>query len=127
MGGEKPSSSANSGKKGQWGSCAVENLCLPESLNTEDFKNVLARWLDFRPNKKKIVGDAVKFFQNQVDILATYPADVAKCILEASLSNQWQGLFDPQTRKTISRQGGGNGNEPTSEGHGKYGGVPVTR
>lgn len=70
-------------------------LIIPENLNTPAFTLVWSRWVEFR-KKKKHCKDWTAMFMQQLEWLRQYPVEQAIEIINTSIRNDWQGLFEPK-------------------------------
>lgn len=70
------------------------SLEIPTHLLTDAFEEKWREWIEFRKTVKKSK-NWVRFFKRQLVWLSRYSADVAVVILDKSLVNEYQGLFDP--------------------------------
>lgn len=68
---------------------------IPEVLQNSSFLNAWDEWIAYRKSKKKPLSDAAK--TKQLKLLAQYPSQAVDMI-EASIRNDWQGIFEPKTR-----------------------------
>lgn len=86
---------------------------MPEPLDTPAFREAWARWLQHRIETKhplKAMGQAAL-----IKKLAGWGAEKAIQALEHSMSNGWQGVFDPDTSG-----GKGNGKQTTQRQNNRY-------
>jgi len=81
------------GNKTKRGKAAVL-AAIPPELDTEGFKGVWAKWIDYRKTIKKTL--APQSQEAQLKKLATWGEHQAIESIEASISNGWQGLFEPK-------------------------------
>lgn len=68
-------------------------LSFPQNLRTPQFHETWDKWVPFR-KKIKACRDWVALFQGQLDWLASFPERTAIAILQQSIRNGWQGLFE---------------------------------
>lgn len=66
---------------------------VPQNLRNPEFLEVWGRWIPFR-QKIKGCKDWVALFGEQLKWLGTFPEPTARAILEQSIRNGWQGLFE---------------------------------
>ena len=92
--------------KKQRGGAAV----VPDSLNTPEFVSKWGEWLSYR-KERRLTCTPITIKRQLAKLAAFGPADAIASI-EASLSNGWQGLFEP-------RQGSQNGKRNTTPGPGQ--------
>ena len=59
-------------------------------------------WIDYRESKGKKISEAAA--KKQVKFLANYPANVQQQIVDKSITNDYQGLFEPQVQQQFGQQ-----------------------
>ena len=69
----------------------------PEKLDNEEFKTAWSEWITFRREIKKTLTPSTT--SKQLAKLATYGSSKAVQSIENSISNGWQGLFDPDGKQ----------------------------
>jgi hypothetical protein len=69
-----------------------EILNFPDNLNTDNFKDIWNRWLIFRCEIKHKITPSIQ--QAQFKMLSKYSEPVAIRMIENSITNGWQGLFE---------------------------------
>jgi len=75
-----------------------ENIIIPSGINL----NSWSEWIAFRKSKKKNVSELAA--KKQFELLAKYPESVQKQIIDNSITNDYQGLFEPkQNTQTIKQ------------------------
>lgn len=73
-----------------------QEFSFPEKLDNEEFKTAWAQWVQFRREiKKRLTASTIT---KQLTKLATWGSAKAIQSIENSISNGWQGLFDPEQR-----------------------------
>ena len=82
------------------------NLVIPLTLNTPRFLGIWADWMEFRKSSKGRSKNWTRLFQKNLDWLAGYPEPVAISIVDYSLRNEYQGLFEPKTATPTVNQPG---------------------
>lgn len=68
---------------------------IPTILNIDSFKNVWVEWIQYRRGMKK-PGDWNALFQKQLQWLSQFSPQKAIEIVNQSIRNGWQGLFEPK-------------------------------
>jgi hypothetical protein len=69
---------------------------LPPELDNEEFRSAWLQWIGFRREiKKKLTPSTVS---KQLELLATWGSVKSIQAIQASITNGWQGLFDPSQR-----------------------------
>lgn len=69
----------------------------PETLNTEEFKTTWSEWVQFRKETKKALTPST--VSKQLAKLEAWGSAKAVQSIENSISNGWQGLFDPDGKQ----------------------------
>lgn len=85
---------------------AGDPLEVPERLKTQPFMKAWATWQTFRRGLGKKPKDWVLLFRTQLDWLEPFGPQVASEILNKSIRNGWQGLFDPNENRNGNRTTG---------------------
>lgn len=83
------------------------DLPIPPSLDSENFRDAWAEWVEFRMSLKKVKRWDL-LFSKQLQWLENRPIPQAIAILDQSIRNGWQGLFElPNAPRAIqgSNQG----------------------
>ena len=71
-------------------------ILFPSELDNDQFKSAWSQWIQFRREiKKKLPASTIS---KQLAKLATFGSAKAIQSIENSISNGWQGLFDPEQR-----------------------------
>ena len=71
-------------------------IFFPSELDNEEFKTAWSQWVEFRREiKKRLTASTIT---KQLTKLATWGSLKAIQSIENSISNGWQGLFDPEQR-----------------------------
>jgi hypothetical protein len=68
----------------------------PSELNNEQFKTAWIQWVEYRREMKKRLAPSTA--SKQLARLATFGSAKSIQAIENSISNGWQGLFDPEKR-----------------------------
>jgi hypothetical protein len=79
----------------------IENIVFPQSLDTPSFKETWNRWLVFRSEIKHKVTPSTQ--SSQFKMLSKYPEPVAIQMLEQSITNGWQGLFELKSNNKVNK------------------------
>jgi hypothetical protein len=66
---------------------------IPDELNTPEFRKAWGEWGDYRKAIKKTLAKSTR--TKQLKMLAGWGAPTAVRAIEQSITNGWQGLFDP--------------------------------
>ena len=72
----------------------IPELIIPIGINI----NAWNEWVDFRKSKKKPISK--KAADKQFKLLANYPAHIQQSIIDNSITNDYQGLFEPKGNKS---------------------------
>lgn len=73
-----------------------QGISFPEKLRTPEFSEAWQSWLKFRREiKKKLPPSTIT---KQLKLLATFGSSKAVRSIDCSITNGWQGLFDPETQ-----------------------------
>lgn len=70
-----------------------KEIVIPDGINSDSFNE----WLEFRKEKKKPV--SLIAANKQFTLLAKYNKEIQKQIIDSSITNDWQGLFEPKFNK----------------------------
>ena len=65
---------------------------VPPELNTEEFLAVWSDWVQYRKESKKPLKPTT--ISRQLNRLKKHPPEVAAAMLDQSIENQWQGIFE---------------------------------
>lgn len=84
------------------GQITKDPLEIPDNLKTPAFINVWSRWQTNRRGMKK-PGNWALLFKAQLDWLKQFTVEKATAILETSIRNGWQGLFEDKSNGTTIR------------------------
>jgi uncharacterized protein YdaU (DUF1376 family) len=95
-----PSTSQQGGKEGVQGKPSGDEL--PEPLCTPEFEAAWSNWLDYRHEKRKPVSERAA--RSQLAKLARFGGAVAIEAIEASIANDWQGLFPEKANNSPARK-----------------------
>lgn len=95
----------------------LSKLTLP--FATDEFLDAWSRWVELRNGTRKKLSTIAA--AAQLKLLAKYDSHVAVEIIETSINNQWQGLFDPKFRNNGKQQIPGGGTQTQfATRHAKY-------
>ncbi len=84
-------------------SFCAHQIDIPPELDTDDFRSAWADFVDMRvETKKKMVETSARSLLKK---LAAWGPLKATCALRVSIENQWQGVFEPDERRTDNRRG----------------------
>lgn len=93
---------------------AGDPLPIPDPLKTPEFVRAWQQWMTFRRGMKK-PGNWLTMFQAQLKFLARYDAKTAVEILEKSITNGYQGLFEPKENRGGAGQPAANAANSTAD------------
>lgn len=71
----------------------LPNIPIPPSLDSQNFRDAWAEWVEFRMSLKKVKRWDL-MFNRQLVWLSTMPIPVAIAIIDQSIRQGWQGLFE---------------------------------
>ncbi len=74
-----------------------KEIVIPEGINIESWNE----WFTYRKEKKKTVSQAAA--KKQFNLLAKYTTEQQKLIIDTSIQNDYQGLFEPKANNTVSK------------------------
>lgn len=73
-------------------------IIIPIGINLNSWNE----WVAFRKSKKKTISEIAA--KKQFELLAKYPENVQKQIIDNSITNDYQGLFEPKQNKQAVKQ-----------------------
>jgi hypothetical protein len=79
-----------------------KRLVIPDGINQPAW----IEWIEYRKSKKKTVSPAAA--KKQFKLLSNYAFDVQQQIIDQSIQNDYQGLFEPKGNTNGQNQSGGN-------------------
>jgi hypothetical protein len=83
---------------------ASKELEIPQNLRTESFLATWEEWVVFR-KKRAACKDWIRMFQKQLQFLGKFPEDTARAILDQSMMNNYQGLFEIKAAQASKSNG----------------------
>ena len=94
----------------------IKNMELPEPYNSDIFRETWESWCDFKINRKEptLTEKGYELWFKNLMTLSSHDLAISIQIINQSIANNWQGIFELKTQKSYASTRQNNKQQPTT-------------